>query len=329
MSDNKDDVKPTEEEKALMVQEKFEQRSLAREVLKTSPSIFLNVVKFEHCQRVAGMLVNSTMVPDHFKGNMGNCMIALNLADRYGADVFMLMQTIYIVHGKPGLEGKMIAALINSSGKYSDELKYEMEESGQKTKKNVSRPDRARAYATSSKSGEVVYGPWVSWETVEAEGWGAKWQTIPDLMFRYRAASFFANTNCPEVKLGMMTTDEIREIPSGDNLTEIEANANQVMVDIDEENVIDAETVDTVEPEKELTPEVNETKEAEEKPQIEKPVFIHCPVNLNKSQPRKSTKTCAKCKNKDKCESFQALNTTGEIVEPGQAQEDIQAQPEY
>jgi len=113
-----------------------------------------------------------------------------------------------------------------------------------------------------------------------------------------------------------------------DNHTEIEANANQELIDIDEENVVDVEALPEPEPEKELTPEVNETKEAEEKPQIEKPVFIHCPVELNKSQPRKSTKTCAKCKNKDKCESYQ-LHTTGEIIEPGQAQEDIQAQPEY
>ena len=119
-----------------------------------------------------------------------------------------------------------------------------------------------------------------------------------------------------------------------DNHTEIEANANQALIDIDEKkggNIVDAEWEDTKEPEKELTPEVNETKDKEEKPAIEKPVFIHCPVKLNKSQPRKSTKTCAKCKDKDKCESFQALNSTGEIVEPDQAdaQEDIQTQPEY
>ena len=333
-----DEIKQSEQEKALVAQEQFEQRSLAREVLKTSPSIFLNVVKFEHCQRVATMLVNSTMVPEHFRGNIGNCMIALNLADRYGADVFMLMQTMYIVHGKPGLEGKMIAALINSSGRYSDELKYEVEESGSKTDKKVDRPDRVRAYATSSKSGELVHGPWVSWDMANAEGWTvqkktqiSKWQTMPEMMFRYRAASYFANTNCPEVKLGMMTTEEIKDISADDSQAEIKDNANQVFIDMDEENIIDTEPLTAPEPEKELTPEVNETKTKEDEPAIEKPVFIHCPVGINKSQPRKSTKTCAKCKNKDKCGSFQALNSTGEIVEPDkeEAQEDIQAQPEY
>ena len=116
-----------------------------------------------------------------------------------------------------------------------------------------------------------------------------------------------------------------------DNHTEIQSNANQELIDIDEENVVDVEALPEPEPKKELTPEVNEAKVKEEKPAIEKPVFLHCPAKLKKSQPRKSTKTCAKCPDQGKCEPFQALNSTGEIVEPDkeEAQEDIQTQPEY
>ena len=44
------------------------------------------------------------------------------------------------------------------------------------------------------------------------EGWygksGSKWQTMPELMLQYRAAAFFARTNCPEITMGMYTSEE-------------------------------------------------------------------------------------------------------------------------
>jgi hypothetical protein len=48
------------------------------------------------------------------------------------------------------------------------------------------------------------------------EGWvnkdGSKWKTMPDLMLRYRAAAFFARTECPEVLMGFHTADEIEDV---------------------------------------------------------------------------------------------------------------------
>jgi len=37
---------------------------------------------------------------------------------------------------------------------------------------------------------------------------------MPEVMFHYRAASWFANRHCPEVKMGFMTTEEAQEIPN-------------------------------------------------------------------------------------------------------------------
>ena len=100
------------DETTLMAQHRHESLMLARETMKTSPSIFLNVIKFEHCQRVARMLAESSMVPKDFKNDIGNCMIALNYADRLDVDVFMLMQTMYVIVGRPAIEAKMVIALI-------------------------------------------------------------------------------------------------------------------------------------------------------------------------------------------------------------------------
>jgi hypothetical protein len=49
----------------------------------------------------------------------------------------------------------------------------------------------------------------------KAEGWltksGSKWQTMPELMLRYRAAAFFARLYAPDITLGMATTEELRD----------------------------------------------------------------------------------------------------------------------
>ena len=184
-------------------------------MIRESASLFFNVAKFEHAQRVARVFAESTMVPGQFKGNIGNCVIALNFAERMHVDPFMLMQNMYIVHGRPGVEAKLAIALINGSGKFTDPLEFEMD--GEDTDKQ-----KCRAYGTRAGTKKVVYGPWVTWQMVVDEGWNkdktnrqtgevikSKWNTLRDLMFNYRAAMFFARLHCPEVLLGLQTTEEI------------------------------------------------------------------------------------------------------------------------
>jgi hypothetical protein len=47
------------------------------------------------------------------------------------------------------------------------------------------------------------------------EGWfakaGSKWQTIPEQMLRYRAATFLIRTIAPEIGLGLHTVDELED----------------------------------------------------------------------------------------------------------------------
>jgi hypothetical protein len=186
-------------------QEKYELAKIqaVNALINASSSLFFDVQKFEHAQRVAKMLSTSSLVPEHFRQNLGNCVIALNYADRIKADPFMVMQNMYVVHGKPGIEGKLVIALINQCGRFEP---LEFDENAQS----------CTAYAKEIKSGKVLKGPTVNMAMVKAEGWldktGSKWKTMPQIMFRYRAATFFARTYCPEVLLGMQTVEELEDI---------------------------------------------------------------------------------------------------------------------
>jgi hypothetical protein len=199
------------------------------EVLKNQSNIYFNVALFEQVYRVAQMFANSTMVPDHFRGNAGNCMIALNYAHRLGADEFMTFQSLYVVHGRPGVEAKLVQSAINSSGKYKDPLEYQWLDPNDNEvprtavlKAQIPSEYGCQAFAVDSKTGKRITGPKITWAIVKNEGWydrkgtdgtvqSNKWRTMPEMMFYYRAASWFANKNCPEVKLGMATVEELHD----------------------------------------------------------------------------------------------------------------------
>jgi hypothetical protein len=177
----------------------------ATALMTLSDSLFFNVSLFEHAQRVAKMLSCSSMVPQHFRGpeNVGNVLIALNYAQRIKADPFMVLQSMYVVHGRPGIEGKLAIALVNQCGRF-EPLQFEEDPTG------------CTAYARELRSGKILRGPKITMQMVKAEGWldkqGSKWQTMPEVMFRYRSAAFFARTYCPEVLLGMQTKEELEDI---------------------------------------------------------------------------------------------------------------------
>lgn len=173
-------------------------------VVDKSP--FANKESFEHAQRVALMLSKSELVPAKYKNKPENCLIAMEMANRMGASILMVMQNLDVILGKPAWSSKFLIATINSCGKFSP-LRYEEDD------KNGG---RTRAWAIDNKTGEKLYGEWVTMEMAKAEGWidkaGSKWKTMPGLMRRYRAASFFVNQFAPEISMGFQTVDEVYDI---------------------------------------------------------------------------------------------------------------------
>ena len=172
-------------------------------------SAFSSRSAFATAQRMATALAGSTIVPDIYRGNVPNCLIALELSSRTGASVMMVMQNLYIVSGKPGWSGVFLISSVNTSGRFSP-LRYEVR--GEPMKPGWG----TRALARDLKSGELLDGEWITTEMVVGEGWskksGSKWLTMPGQMGRYRAASFWTRAFAPEISLGMRTLDELEDI---------------------------------------------------------------------------------------------------------------------
>ena len=161
--------------------------------------------------RFAQALSESEMVPERYMGKPRDCLVVLDLAARLGSSWLAVMQHVYSVHGRVGMESALVTALVNQSGMFVNPLEYEVEG------KEANSPDyKVRAYAKRKSTGTVLYGPWIDWKLVKAEGWdgkqGSKWKSMPEQMFHYRAAAWFQRRHCPEVTMGMLTTDEVADI---------------------------------------------------------------------------------------------------------------------
>ena len=174
-------------------------------------SVFSNESAFESAQRMAKCLAASSLVPKEYQNNVPNAIIALEMAQRIGASALAVMQSLYIVHGKPGWSAQFIIASLNSCGRYSP-LRFKMTGEGDTRE--------CMAFAIELASGEVLEGTPVSIVMAKAEGWfqknGSKWQTMPEQMLRYRAASFFGKLYAPEILMGMSTADELHDIIEGE-----------------------------------------------------------------------------------------------------------------
>lgn len=166
-----------------------------------------SVSSFGEAVKMAKYLATSELIPATFRGKPENVVIALELAHRIGASAMAVMQSLYIVHGKPGFSAAFLIATLNATRRFSP-LRYVLEGDG----------DNRSCYciARDAATGEAVTGPRVSIAMAKAEGWygrtGSKWKSLPDLMLSYRAATLFVRLFAPEISLGLRSDDELEDL---------------------------------------------------------------------------------------------------------------------
>ena len=236
-----------------------EPASMTSREIMAAPAIapgFNSLQSFELLQRTARVLCNSTLVPAAYQAlivktnrygevtesrenpsALPNAIVALNMAQRMGADPLMVMQNLYIVEGRPSWSSQWIIAAINGCGRFSP-LRFEITDLGDKAvecltfvweegangkrtrvERKLSYPIRDKkcvAWAIEKETGARIESPSVTIEMAVKEGWygknGSKWQTMDEVMLRYRTASFFGKLYAPELLMGLVTVEESQDI---------------------------------------------------------------------------------------------------------------------
>tara|TARA_Y100001938_G_C8097398_1_gene439078 strand:+ start:1696 stop:2595 length:900 start_codon:yes stop_codon:yes gene_type:complete len=178
------------------------------EAASKSLSVFASNESFELAQRAAKLLSASDLVPESFRGSLPNCLLALNIAQRLGADPFSVLQNVSMIRGKPSWSASFLIGMVNSSGRFTP-LQFRMTGEGDDL--------TCVAHAKCKQTGEPCEGPPVSIRLAKSEGWydkpGSKWKgEMAPLMLRYRAGAFFSRIYAPDLTLGMRTAEEEIEI---------------------------------------------------------------------------------------------------------------------
>ena len=181
---------------------------------------------FELAQRAAKLLASSDLVPKQYQGNIPNCVIALNMAARVGADPLMVMQNLILIHGRPTWSSQFLIATVNTCGRFSA-LRYEFFGEEKTDERGC------RAWAVEKETDEKLVGTDITIGIAKKEGWfgknGSKWQSIPQQMLMYRAGSWWCRAYAPELSMGLHTAEEVGDI-----------------IDIDSDGNINSTTTETL-----------------------------------------------------------------------------------
>lgn len=193
---------------------------MTTEITKTSieseSSIYHSADSFEFAQRQAKSLADSQLVPTQYQGQQGlpNCLVALEMSKRMNLSPLTVMQNLNIIHGKPSWSAQFIASTIMSCGRFSN-FDYLVKGQGETLE--------VQCIATRLEDKKQVKGTAVSMRMARMEGWtkNSKYSSMPELMLRNRAATFFGRQYIPDLLLGVQTSEEVVDIePEPINVSE-------------------------------------------------------------------------------------------------------------
>lgn len=165
--------------------------------------------RFNLMQREAKIFAYSPLIPEHLrKGGenqaIANCYIALKLAKTMGEDPLVVLQNIHIVSGKAGFSAQYMIARANAAGIFKGRIDWRID----RTPGNLA----VTAFATLKDTGQEV-SVTCDMAMAKAEGWdkNPKYRSMPEVMLRYRSATFLVRFYAPDVMLGYQTAEEVTD----------------------------------------------------------------------------------------------------------------------
>lgn len=195
---------------------------------------WLDASKCQHIFNLANKLTESNMVPAHLQKKPIDVFLVLQLAFRAKIDPWTALQKMFVVHGKPGMESQLVIAMANSAGVFDGPIRY---------RKVSDAPNLGYVAYAKTRDGDTVEGPVVDMEMARRADWtkNKAYQTMPELMIRYRAAVMFIRQTCPEVTFGMYAKEELEDIEAVDNARKNPKTDREVW---EEQKALAAKTID-------------------------------------------------------------------------------------
>ena len=117
-----------------------------------------------------------------------------------------VMQNLNVIHGKPTWSAQFISSQIIGCGRFKN---FDYIVTGKDDSLSV------QCQAIRLEDNKLVKGTAVSMKMAQKEGWTAKnkkYQSMPEIMLKARASTFFGRQYIPDLLLGVQTSEEVVDI---------------------------------------------------------------------------------------------------------------------
>ena len=156
---------------------------------------------------MAVMMAKARFIPEFLQGSPSDCLMVIEQSMRWGMSPFAVAPCTSLVRGKLMFEGKLVAAVVNTSPLLAGDLDYEFSGTGN---------DRSIKVTGKLKDGRVrdVTVKLADILTYEKDGnLKGMWKKQPDQQLVYGGARVWARRWTPQLMLGVYAPEEFDDAP--------------------------------------------------------------------------------------------------------------------
>lgn len=201
-----------------------------------SDILLLDTAKFEQMQRIAGVMAEASILPDHLvaqpfwwrknmapgdiadlrakmseeawnrswvdakKRTVANCFLVVEQSFRWGMSPFAVAPETYVVGGKLAYQGKLVLAVVNELAGLESRLRFQW--AGEGTERQITISGRFRGESVDREDTVV-------WSKVKTDN--QAWTKDPDQKLLYTGILHWARRWCPEVVLGVKSREDVEQ----------------------------------------------------------------------------------------------------------------------
>jgi hypothetical protein len=202
MSDAKSPAPTTATQIAEVPPAQSESRALAR-AMPTTATGALQARNFGEAIEIAKMFAHSGMVPKQYDGNVGACLVAMQMGAELGLSPMASLQNIAVINGRPSLWGDAVLAVVMAHPDFVDILETEGDGWAKCIVKRRGKTPVERMFSVADAKGAGLWGK------------QGPWSQYPRRMLQMRARGFAVRDAFPDALRGIVTAEEAQDIPEG------------------------------------------------------------------------------------------------------------------
>ncbi|MBT8046511.1 MAG: hypothetical protein KJN67_05035, partial [Pontiella sp.] len=161
-------------------------------------------------KELASMIASTNLVPKQYQGKPADCLVCIMMGNELKLKAMQSLQHIAVINGKPSIYGDAMLAIVRNHPEFN-KIEETFDEETETAFCAIHRRGQAVVEQRFSKADAITAG---LWGKKGASGQPSAWVTYPRRMLQMRARGFALRDAFADALLGLITSEEARDIPS-------------------------------------------------------------------------------------------------------------------